>query len=210
MRWSSFCITFHFCGFLHWNWPHFWGHHRFWGCFHFGDAIIVWGRLDVWSHPHFLGNFLFWGCYLKLLILLIYRELIHQMYSSVVIRCLLRPLDWGDKADRLVHSQIHRDLALNDNFLKISVQLFFFKLQLGALIPRSVGRSDGLLVCRSSKNYKKNYKTLQNLTKHQSINKNDWKRTNLIMQNNAGPEAIMQVLEVIVQASNVKILDQKQ
>ena len=36
-----------------------------------------------------------------------------------------------------------------------------FKLRLGALIPRSVGLS----VCRSSKNYKKNYKTLQNITK---------------------------------------------
>ena len=36
-----------------------------------------------------------------------------------------------------------------------------FKLRLGASIPRSVGLS----VCRSSKNYKKNYKTLQNITK---------------------------------------------
>ena len=47
--------------------------------------------------------------------------------------------------------------------------LDFFKLRLGALIPRSVGRSVGLSVCRSSKNYKKItklYKTLQNVTKH--------------------------------------------
>ena len=40
-----------------------------------------------------------------------------------------------------------------------------FKLRLGALIPRSVGWLVGLLVCWSSKNYKKNYKTLQNITK---------------------------------------------
>ena len=48
-----------------------------------------------------------------------------------------------------------------------------FKLRLGASIPRSVGlsvcRSVGLSVCRSvclsSKNYKKNYKTLQNIPK---------------------------------------------
>ena len=41
----------------------------------------------------------------------------------------------------------------------------FFKLRLGALIPRSVG----LLVGRSSQNYKnitKLYKTVQSVTKH--------------------------------------------
>ena len=40
------------------------------------------------------------------------------------------------------------------------------KLQLGALIPRSVGWSDGLSVCLSVlQKLHKNYKTLQNITK---------------------------------------------
>ena len=53
----------------------------------------------------------------------------------------------------------------------------FFKIRLGALIPRSVDWSS--LSVYPPKITKKNYKTLQNLTKHQSISMNDWKRTNL-------------------------------
>ena len=47
-----------------------------------------------------------------------------------------------------------------------------FKLRLGALIPMSVcllvGWLVGRSVCLSSKNYKNNYKTLQNLPNHQT------------------------------------------
>ena len=43
----------------------------------------------------------------------------------------------------------------------------FFKLRLGALIPRSVGWSVGLSVLQKLQKITKHYKTLENITKHQ-------------------------------------------
>ena len=55
-----------------------------------------------------------------------------------------------------------------DFVMVVNTFTVLFKLWLGALIPMSVGLLVCPLVCLSSKNYKKNYKTLQSITKQQA------------------------------------------